>query len=213
MLIAKIAGFLAVPGLLFFLLDAQASVACEPCDKELSLEETADTADLVIVGQRTDYSADETNPRMGGPPTVNVQVISVLKGLDPGATVTVAAWAGMCDYGIVVDDKTYLMFLQKNEPKAGNFAPLYGSVNDGCAAKAILIEGGYADNEGIRVPVAEFARGLGLKEPVQVRQGGAKGGSGVAGTVFLLLILVTLAAVVIALRKVADRRPRKGRKQ
>lgn len=96
--------------------------ACEPCEEELGFEETAKKADLIIIGQKVSESPD-TNPSGGGPSgpdCIELKAFKVLKGNNDENKIRVNSWDAMCDYGIVVDDKTYVMFLVHYEDRDAN---------------------------------------------------------------------------------------------
>ena len=65
--------------------------AWEPCVKIFDLEETVKAAELIVVGQRTDYLPEKElkkNPQ--GPDTIKVKVREVLKGnLKKGSRITI----------------------------------------------------------------------------------------------------------------------------
>lgn len=49
--------------------------------------------------------------------------------------ITVNSWDGMCDYGIIADEKEYLMILVRKPEQ-------YDAVNNGCSVKQGVVEGG-----------------------------------------------------------------------
>ena len=126
-------------------------LACEPCATTLDTSASIERADLIIVGQRTDYSVSETQLSVGGPDTVRVKILDVLKGHPAQQNeVVVNAWDGMCDYGIVVDDRPHVMFLQQR-------GAIYDAVDYGCGLKALLVENGGVDVDGHRITLETFA--------------------------------------------------------
>ena len=133
--------------------------ACEPCATTLDADASIERAELIIVGQRADYSARETQLSVGGPDTVRVKVLQVLKGQPAQDEVVVNAWDGMCDYGIVVDDRSYVMLLQQR-------GAIYDAVDYGCGLKALLVENGGVDLDGHRITLESLPSmaGSGTKE-------------------------------------------------
>jgi hypothetical protein len=132
------------------LVGLQAAWACEPCMKTLDLDESVERADLIIVGRRTDYFSREAEGPFGGPDTVRVKVLRVLKGPADVDEITVNSWDGMCDYGIVVDDREYVMLLEEQ-------GPIYIAVLDGCGVKALLVERGGVELDAKHVSLDELA--------------------------------------------------------
>ena len=129
--------------------------ACEPCLKILNLEETVKAAELILVGRRTDYSPKEKERRKGqeGPDTIQVKVREVLKGnLQQGSRIKVNSWDGMCPYGILADEKVYLMLLIKRKR-----ADYWDTVNNGCSQKLFSVERDQIILDGISLSAADFA--------------------------------------------------------
>ena len=147
-----------VPAVLLFIIMVVLSPsarACEPCLKILNLEETVKAAELIIVGRRTDYSPKEKErrKRQQGPDTIQVKVREVLKGnLKQGSRIKVNSWDGMCPYGILADEKVYVMLLIKRK-RADNWT----TVNNGCSQKSFPIEQGQVVLDGKSLSVADFA--------------------------------------------------------
>jgi len=114
--------------------------ACEPCASELNAEESMRAADLIIVGQRIDYTPAEMQQwqRQEGPGVITVRILNVVKGREGRQTITIHSWSAMCPYGIVVDDQPYVMLLERTAEKTS--ASDYGAVNDGCAVKTFHID-------------------------------------------------------------------------
>lgn len=155
----KILLFVGIIYVIIFL--APLNYACEPCLETLDLQETVNQSDLIVVGQRTDYPLDgeESFP---GPETINVEIKRTLKGFSEETQIKVHSWSGMCGYGIVVDDKDYVMFLQKIDsylPEAQ-----YDAVNFGCAVRTFSVENEMVDFDGKNISLEEFARGLDLQD-------------------------------------------------
>ncbi|MFH1586576.1 MAG: hypothetical protein ABID38_01825 [Candidatus Diapherotrites archaeon] len=138
---------IAVFFLLIFVL-AQIVIACQPCSSHLNLEEAINSSDLIILGQRADYNAEEYFD-WGGPENINVEIINFLKGHIQGKQITVNSWDGMCPYGIIVDDGTYIMLLELedhefpyDDPNFPFYDPYqYDAVNSGCAPNQFLVDG------------------------------------------------------------------------
>jgi len=60
-----------------FTFSEREALACEPCTPEASInfEGTARAADLIIIGQREDFSPAELTHGVGGPDTIKVKII------------------------------------------------------------------------------------------------------------------------------------------
>ncbi len=127
--------------------------ACEPCQKMLTLKETARKADVIIVGERTNYSLKEKS-HPGGPETADIHVLQVLKGPELGSMIKTDAWYGMCPYGMAIDDQRYVMFLTR--AKVLFFKPL----NDGCAVKTLPVDNGRVIWNGQRISIADLQKQL-----------------------------------------------------
>ena len=105
--------------------------ACQPCESKLTLEQSARKAELIIVGQRVDYSPNEVQPQ-----TIKVRVLSVLKGKAENKEISVRSWYQMCPYGIIVDSQRYVMFLSKSAEMPGLWEPVEG----GCGVKTLSVQ-------------------------------------------------------------------------
>ena len=79
-----------------------------------NLAQTAEAADLIVIGQRASEGSPTGGAPVGGPGWIWVQVLEVLKGKVDGNHIQVNSWDGMCAYGIVVGGETYVMFLAWN---------------------------------------------------------------------------------------------------
>ena len=131
------------------LLMNETALACQPCTSTLNLEQSLKKADLVIVGRRMDHEPN-------GPPyqTSTVAVFKVLKGTVIREEVLVRGWHGMCPYGIIVNDKTYLMILQVSSEISG----AYEAVDSGCSVKTLPVQSGVVSIEGKRLSLEKFKR-------------------------------------------------------
>jgi hypothetical protein len=133
------------------LLGAAAVRACEPCAELLDLDETAQQADLVVIGEQVN-----SGPSTGsGPDWIVVRVDEVLKGDPPGERIRVNGWDGMCPYGIVVEPGIYVMFLADE-------GEMYAAVNYGCAVKTLPVTGENVEVDEQSMPLDELAATLDL---------------------------------------------------
>lgn len=131
------------------------SFACIPCPKELSFDETAQEADLIIIGKKiSEGPSTKYGKSPGGPDWIKVAILEVLKGETNQKEVAVNSWNGMCAYGIVVNDGTYVMLLEKGKDQ-------YYEVHSGCGAKTFLIENDKVDFYGEKISVDDFVSKLG----------------------------------------------------
>ncbi|MGD8457153.1 MAG: hypothetical protein PVF83_12275 [Anaerolineales bacterium] len=148
---------LALIGLLILLLAfASPARACEPCYRILTLEETAEAADLIIIGKLAGEGPSTGDYPHGGPDWIDVQVLETLKG-KPSAMIRVNSWDGMCAYGIILPDKQdYLIFLEEGEE-------LYNSVEIGCSTRQFPVMDEMVVLENETVPLDELVARLGVE--------------------------------------------------
>lgn len=134
--------------------------SCEPCFEVLDLAESILQADLIIIGHRKDYSAEEKNqwPKQQGPDSVRVFVTKILKGELDKNLIEVNSWDGMCPYGIVVDGAQYAMLLKKRDH-------IYDSVNFGCAVKTLPVRDDEIYIDENPVSLANFKKRYDLHTP------------------------------------------------
>jgi hypothetical protein len=131
-------------------LNTSTALACQPClaEKSMKFEETARTADLILIGQRTDFSAEEMKTGIG-PATIKVKIIKALKGEASKDEIVVKSWSGMCPYGIVINDNTqHVIFLSKIEKR-------YYAVAT-CSVKTYDVKDGQVDFEGEKLSLEDF---------------------------------------------------------
>jgi hypothetical protein len=176
--------------LLAMLVTGSPARACEPCRETLGFEETANQAELIIVGQKI-----SNGPRNGqdGPDWIRVRVIEVLKGDVPEASIRVNSWDGMCQYGIVTKGSaTYVMFLVKEED-------MYDVVASGCALKSLPVDGDMVTMDDGPVPIDDFVEMLGPgASRVKMPGGGPVMLRKILVPVIVAGLLIVGAAVVLA---------------
>lgn len=129
------------------LLSSVGAFACQPCLSTLTLEQSASKAELIIVGERLNFSPNEVRPQ-----SIEVRVVSVLKGKDERKTIRVRSWYQICPYGIIVDDQRYVMFLSKSVEMRG----MYEAVEGGCGVKTLPVQNKKVLVEGKRISLAEL---------------------------------------------------------
>ena len=142
-----------IPALILFslTLNLGEARACEPCTKDASMqfEETARRSDLIIIGQRDDFSPDELTHGVGGPENIKVKVARVLKGKESREEITVKSWSGMCPYGIVINDNLpHVIFLKKS-------GETYRAV-DMCSVKDYIIKDNMVEFGKQKISVEDF---------------------------------------------------------
>lgn len=160
-----------IPTLLLFslMLNTGVARACEPCLKEKSMqfEATARAADLIIIGQRNDFSPDELTHDVGGPDTIKVKVVRVLKGKASKEEITVKSWSGMCPYGIILNDNLqHVIFLKK-------YGETYHAV-DMCSVKDYAVKDDMVEFEDQKIGIEDFQLKLdklGMQERAGVSSG------------------------------------------
>jgi hypothetical protein len=138
--------------------------ACEPCTKDASMkfEETARNADLIIVGQRYDFSPDELTHGTFGPEYIKLKVVRELKGKVSQEEITVKSWSGMCPYGIILNDNSqHVVFLKKQGDQ-------YRAVAE-CGIKSYAVKDGVVELEKEQVTIEDFQ--LRLEQLGQEAQG------------------------------------------
>ena len=172
-----------------FLFMAKAVFACEPCIHTLNLKETSEKSDLIIIGQRTDFSSREKDSREN-PDTINVKILKILKGKTEKDQIDVNSWDGICTYGIVVDDKKYIMLLEERDG-------IYDAVDFGCSAKTFLVEGDLVDYNGSKISIDTFAKDLGLINSTQTANAESEDKTSVFYYVFLALIILIFSAFLL----------------
>jgi hypothetical protein len=150
--------------------------ACEPCHFNFTLRHSLAEADLVLVVKRAEARKDAP-PRGPEPPCDELSVEEVLKGDFRGEKVRVRSFYGMCPYGIIVGEGTYVVILKKAEASdydvsgdetaacgeaLARKAGLYVAVGGGCAARVLAVEDGSVEAEGRRLTLGEFRDRYGL---------------------------------------------------
>jgi hypothetical protein len=129
--------------------------ACEPCFKTLSLEETIQQADLIIVGEKT---ANGPSVGMDHYPDasdwIEIRIFDILKGQEEEEYIRVNSWNGMCGYGIVIAEGKYVIFLEQRKDDREVYQ--YDAVNNGCSIKIYPMEGEIVVLEDERISVEEF---------------------------------------------------------
>lgn len=121
--------------------------ACQPCESSLNLEQSLSKATLIIVGSRIDYDAEEVQPQ-----NIRVKVLKVLKGKIGEETISIRSWYGMCPYGIIVDDQTYLMILTKSS----EMPDMYEPVDYGCSIRTLLLKSDTVTVDGEKMSLEQL---------------------------------------------------------
>jgi hypothetical protein len=124
-----------------------AAFACQPCESTLNLEQSAGKAELIIVGERLDFSPKEVRPQ-----SIKVRVVNILKGKAERKKIVVRSWYQICPYGIIVDDQRFVMFLSKSVEMPG----MYEAVDGGCGVKTLSVQNKEVVVEGKRMSLAEL---------------------------------------------------------
>ena len=128
--------------------------ACEPCADIWNVEKTAQQADAVIIGQKI------AEQRPDSPEWIDVRVLRVLKGNVPDQHIRIASWYGMCSYGIVIDEHTYVMLLVGSDKSQGR--AYYDAVNYGCAVTTLPVQDDAVTIGDETIPLSALAARLGL---------------------------------------------------
>jgi hypothetical protein len=143
---------LTVFSLMAFLVSSPA-LACEPCYKIYSLQDTIQKSDLIIVGERADYKEGEVSDKVpSGPVTINIRVQKILKGKAVNPIIKVHSWYGMCSYGIYLNNtEQAVLYLSKKDDA-------YDAVDNGCAQKSNAVVDGQVQIENKKISIEEFQR-------------------------------------------------------
>ena len=141
--------------------------ACEPCSKILTLEETVEKAQFIIIGQKIGEADKPSKESIDGPPWIEVKINSILKGDIDTNKIKAASWYGMCRYGFanVGYDRLYVMFLERAEG-----GTLYDAVDWGCSVKKLWVENNTVTYNGEKVSIDEFAERFNLEQPTTIKQ-------------------------------------------
>ncbi|OVE78398.1 hypothetical protein BVX98_00390 [bacterium F11] len=128
---------------LFFFCVSQSAHPCTPCKETLGLQATINNSDLVLIGRLADPHSQDI---------YSIEVIEVLKGKNKKNYVQVFNDYGMCGkaYGLDLDDKTYVIFLQKK-------GELFETVQSGCAVRKLPVNDGV-----ISIRLSDFKKEHGL---------------------------------------------------
>ncbi|MET0647399.1 MAG: hypothetical protein ABW208_12310 [Pyrinomonadaceae bacterium] len=154
--------------------------ACQPCESTLDLARSLEQAEVVAVARRRE-GARPLGARGAERQCDELLVEKVLKGEVKGGRLRVRSFYGMCPYGFVLGEGSYVVILGKASPSdyenrsaepgeecaaaPAEGAGLYVPVRQGCAVKALLIEAGTVEaEEGSRVTLEEFSEKYGLRE-------------------------------------------------
>ena len=185
-----------IAGIIFSFLFAVSIVyACEPCPSTLNFEETVEKSDLIIIGQRTDFSSNEQDSFETLPDSINVKIIEILKGNTNQNQITVNSWDGMCGYGIVVDNKEYVILLQERDN-------MYDAVDFGCSVKTFSVDNGLVDFNGDKISIDEFTNKLGSQADRQIIDDESKKQVSVFYyTIPAIVILIVLFFIISKMRK------------
>jgi hypothetical protein len=135
--------------------------ACEPCSKIFNFEETARQAYLIIIGKKTS-EGPHTDPLTGygGPDWIEIEIVRVLKGQIEKNKIKVNGWDGMCEYGFILDEEKYVLFLEKKDGSQRGEDFQYDAVNFGCAVKTYLMNANRVVFEGKEIMLEEFIQKL-----------------------------------------------------
>lgn len=145
--------------IIFLVLGNSRIYACTPCAETFDFEATAKHADLIIIGEKIS-EGPWTGPKgsQAGPEWTDVKILDVLKGENSKGKIRVNSWDGMCDYGIVIGEGKYIIFLAEREVDDEDYQ--YDTVHYSCSVKTYPVE----DN------VVLFGSGEEKKEEITVEK-------------------------------------------
>ena len=131
--------------------------ACEPCIP-INFEETVRIADLIVIGKK---AANGPSMKMDHFPDasdwIEIKILDILKGEESEEFIRVNSWNGMCDYGIVIDEKQYIIFLQERTVESEDYQ--YDAVKFGCSLKTLPVV-----NDMIQIDEDEISKGEFVKK-------------------------------------------------
>ena len=124
-------------------------------------------AEVIVVGQKiADGPPSEAlNPDYAQAEWIEIGIIEVLKGSPQQSSLKVNSWDGMCPYGIVVDEKTYVFFLVKRQVNDEEYE--YDAVNFGCGHKTLVVNNDSVNFQGQAVALQDFVKILHTDTPHQ----------------------------------------------
>lgn len=120
------------------------AMACEPCMQTLSLDETYQQADLVILAESTPFDPDKMSKgdyNSDGIAEIDATVVKVLKGTYPEKTIRLKSWYGMCPYGFVFRYPQEVIAIKAKEEG------VYTRINDGCDKNQLPYKDGLVDGK------------------------------------------------------------------
>ena len=128
------------------------ALACKPCTKKLDWKQTAQKADVIVIGRQLHAGPDTKN---GGPDWIDLKVDDELVGEAISEVVRVNGWDGKCEYGIELSNsEPHIVFLKKTN--LARTKAHYSSVSKGCGTKAFAIVDDYVVIDRTRMPLSEF---------------------------------------------------------
>lgn len=182
-----------IAGIIFSFFFTATVYACQPCPSTLNFEETVEKSDLIIIGQRTDFSPNEQDS-FEVPDSINVKIIEILKGETSQNQISVNSWDGMCGYGIVIDDKKYVMLLQERDN-------IYDTIDFGCSVKTFSVENGLVDFNGDKISIDEFTDKLDSQANWKIIDDKIQRQIPMLYVIPAIVILIVLFFIIIKLRK------------
>lgn len=117
--------------------------ACQPCETTLGIEQTIAKADLIIEARKVS-SSKKSNPEF-----ITLKIKSIIKGDYTKKRIIVRSYHGMCSYGIVIDKKNYLVFLQLT---TGG----WDAIDNGCSVKTLPVINGLIQYKDMLISPNEF---------------------------------------------------------
>lgn len=113
------------------------SDACEPCAKTLSLEESIQKADLILLAENTPVRSAGKE----GSAFITAKVLTVLKGEYPDSTIRLRSWYGTCSFAFMFTKPQELLLIRQDEKND------YTAIDNGCSVKELPYENGLIDGK------------------------------------------------------------------
>jgi len=110
------------------------ALACQPCQKFISFEETVSRAQLVVIGTAVKEAVHENEGKDDD--FMVLRVDGVLKGTPVSGDIRVQSWSGMCPYGLFMENGTQAVVYLSPAGDA------WQTVGSGCAEPASEVKDG-----------------------------------------------------------------------
>ncbi|MDD3370660.1 MAG: hypothetical protein PHE27_02420 [Alphaproteobacteria bacterium] len=119
----------------------------------MSIAESIEKADAVIVAERTTESEGEAKGDLSAlPPFIDIDVLDILKGNVPEHKIRVKSFSGMCPYGIYFQKGTKAVVILAHRQS------YYDAVAGHCSVRVLPYDGEKVVAEGKGMSLRDFAQ-------------------------------------------------------